>query len=249
MSDAGIAYLNLHQLRLTPHNLSNMLNRNYTYLHGEHLTVLESELTALKLMRHAAANRIALPINYCSYVYKNRFQRAAARRRSSRSIASAYEDITENGYIRSLYVKGPADVLGTLAESLKMKGCPADCWSMTKDKDRIFFGAAVWQALTFEGLRPGVFYSDARLVPSVTYRNQFKEIELNRNRSIFVERVRASEDIEIVDRDRDFLERVIFGEKELIPAAGGTPALDRILQYERISPDLQDYNSGDSHRN
>jgi uncharacterized protein len=75
----GINHLHLHQLRLTPHNRSKFKNRPYTFLHGEKVTVLESELTALALIRQASSQRLTLPINYCSFVYKHRYQRTAAR--------------------------------------------------------------------------------------------------------------------------------------------------------------------------
>jgi pyruvate formate-lyase activating enzyme-like uncharacterized protein len=240
MSESGISYLNLHQLRLTPHNRSNLMNRNYTDLHGEHLTVLESEVTALKLMRHASANRIPLAVNYCSFVYKNRFQRAAARRRYSRMIGSSHEDITENGHIRSLYVKGTADVLGSLAESLKQSGCPADKWHMTGEKDRLFFSSTAWQHLSFNGTRLFVAYFDSSLVPSITYRNPFKEIQLNRHRSIFVERIRAADDMEIPERLLNIFKALVMND-ESSRVSDMDSSLNPILPYEAITPDLQDY--------
>ena len=241
MSESGIAYLNLHQLRLTRYNCSNLRRRNYTYLHGEHVTVLESELTALKLMRHASANRIPLAINYCSFVYKNRFQRAAARRRCGRLIVSPHEDITENGYIRSLYVTGGTDVMGSLAESLKQSGCPDDKWRLTKEKDRILFSATVRHLLPFDNIRLGVAYFDSRLVSSISYRNLFKEIRLNRNRSIFVERTRASQDMEIPEHQRRIFESFIIGEEESVPLNDLDALLKHILRHEAVTPDLQDY--------
>ncbi len=51
LKKTGISFLNLHQLRLTPFNLKKMLPRRYTYLHGPKVTVMESELTALAVMR------------------------------------------------------------------------------------------------------------------------------------------------------------------------------------------------------
>ena len=110
MHDSGIHFLNLHQLRLTPYNFSNLSQRKYTCLHGEKVTILESELTALSLINYAVENNISLPINYCSFVYKNRFQRAAARRRSASIIRKPYEDITEAGYIRQICLKGEASM-------------------------------------------------------------------------------------------------------------------------------------------
>ena len=241
MSENGVSFLNLHQLRLTPHNRPNLTSRDYTYLHGEHITVLESELTALKLMRHASENRIPLSINYCSFVYKNRFQRAAARRRCAPLIMSPYEDITENGYIRSLYVKGPADVLGSLAESLKMSGCRSDKWHVKNDKERIFFSAAVWHHISFDAVRLGVAYFDSRLVPALSYRNLFREIHLTRNRSIFVERSRVTEDMEISGEQRNILENLIIKGEEGGAQTFAEAPLDQILQYETVVPDLQKY--------
>ncbi|MBN2321840.1 MAG: radical SAM protein [Acidobacteria bacterium] len=241
MSESGISFLNLHQLRLTPYNRYNLLDRNYTYLHGEHPTVLESELTALKLMRHAAEDRIPLALNYCSYVYKNRFQRAAARRRCGLLIRSPHEDVTENGYIRSLYVEGPADALDSLAESLSRSGHPAGSWRSAKEKGRFFFSSTGGHAMTLDNLRLGVAYYDSRLVQSISYRNPFKEIRLNRNRSIFAERTRASNDMEIPECQRAVFEALVFGEGEPVPIADMEGPLDQILRYETVEPDLQDY--------
>jgi pyruvate formate-lyase activating enzyme-like uncharacterized protein len=102
MAAAGVQHLNLHQLRLTPYNLKHLANRPYTFIHGESVTVLESELAALRLVRYAIEQGIDLPVNYCSFPYKRRFQHAAARRRGIPFIRSAGEEITEAGYLRVL---------------------------------------------------------------------------------------------------------------------------------------------------
>ncbi|MGD9974543.1 MAG: radical SAM protein [Desulfatirhabdiaceae bacterium] len=100
MAGAGVQHLNLHQLRLTPHNSRNLAARAYTFVHGEKVTVLESELTALRLVRHAIEQGIDLPVNYCSFPYKWRFQHAAARRRGIPFILADNETVTESGYLR-----------------------------------------------------------------------------------------------------------------------------------------------------
>ena len=83
LATVGVKHLNLHQLRLTPHSFERFVGRPYTFLHGERVTILESELTALELLRYARETNLDLPVNYCSFVYKNRYQKAAARRRSA----------------------------------------------------------------------------------------------------------------------------------------------------------------------
>jgi uncharacterized protein len=101
MAAAGVRHLNLHQLRLTPYNARHLASRPYTFVHGENVTVLESELSALRLVRYAIEEGIDLPVNYCSFPYKRRFQHAAARRRGIPFVQAAGEAVTEAGYLRA----------------------------------------------------------------------------------------------------------------------------------------------------
>ena len=101
LTAAGVSHLNLHQLRLTPHNARRLLERDYTYVHGPKVTVLESELCALELVAHAAMHGLPLAINYCSFVYKHRFQAAASRERFGPHVLEGGETLTGSGHIRS----------------------------------------------------------------------------------------------------------------------------------------------------
>lgn len=96
--DSGVTNLNLHQLRLTKHNAPNLLKRDFTFLHGEHPTVLESELAVLELIDFIDKTKTGLGVNYCSFQYKNRFQKAGYRRKINEKLNSG-ELLTENGYI------------------------------------------------------------------------------------------------------------------------------------------------------
>lgn len=100
MADSGVNHLNLHQMRLTPHNFGLLTGREYSFLHGEKVTVLESELCALRMVRFGIEQNIALPVNYCSFPYKRRFQHAAARRRAAQAVCRTNETVTESGYLR-----------------------------------------------------------------------------------------------------------------------------------------------------
>jgi len=102
MSDLGVSNLNLHQLRLTSHNAPKLLRRGYTYLHGEHPTVLESELTALELIKYVDENNLDIGVNYCGFQYKHRFQKAGYRRKIA-GRAKKGRMITENGYEVSVF--------------------------------------------------------------------------------------------------------------------------------------------------
>ncbi|NTW99454.1 MAG: radical SAM protein [Geobacteraceae bacterium] len=102
MAEAGVNHLNLHQMRLTPYNFGPLVERGYTFLHGEKVTVLESELCALRTARFGLTQGIPVPVNYCSFPYKRRFQSAAARRRAALTICVPGETVTESGYLRTL---------------------------------------------------------------------------------------------------------------------------------------------------
>jgi uncharacterized protein len=106
MAGAGVNHLNLHQMRLTPHNFGPLTERGYTFLHGEKITVLESELCALRMVRFGLEHGIPLPVNYCSFPYKRRFQHAAARRRAALTVCVSGEVVTEPGYLRTLTAQG-----------------------------------------------------------------------------------------------------------------------------------------------
>lgn len=106
MAEAGVNHLNLHQMRLTPHNFGPLTERGYTFIHGEKITVLESELCALRMVRFGLEQGIPLPVNYCSFPYKRRFQHAAARRRAALAVCASGETVTEPGYLRTLSAAG-----------------------------------------------------------------------------------------------------------------------------------------------
>lgn len=79
-SDAGVTRLNLHQMRLTPYNAPKLARRNYTYIAAERPVVLESELAALEIMNYAREHNLEIGINYCSFFFKFRFQKAGFRK-------------------------------------------------------------------------------------------------------------------------------------------------------------------------
>ena len=98
--DAGVTNLNLHQLRLTKHNFKQLVKRNYTYVFAEHPLVVESEFAALEIIKYARENNLEIGINYCSFYFKNRFQKAGFRNRLGFVLAAPDDVLTQNGYIR-----------------------------------------------------------------------------------------------------------------------------------------------------
>lgn len=100
MTEAGVTNLNLHQLRLTKHNAPKLLKHDYTYIAAERPIVLESEIAALEIIKAARETGISIGINYCSFFFKNRFQKAGFRRQVANALSPFGTPITEKGFIR-----------------------------------------------------------------------------------------------------------------------------------------------------
>ena len=241
LMDAGVSYLNLHQLRLTPHNSAHLALRNYTYLHGENVTILESELAALSIMQAAAVKNPGLPINYCSFVYKRRYQRAAARRRNAPLIMKGHESVTESGLIRTLSVSGDPDVLGRQAGHMAQLNADRQQWSLTSGKERLYFHPALWPHIDFAQCRLHIGYSEAALAPFISYRSLFKEVRLDSGSRIFIEKHPLCAELALDDQDRRFLEPIVCGRDGGAGTSPGSPAQTQILAHEFIPPGLQDY--------
>jgi uncharacterized protein len=237
---AGVHHLNLHQLRLTPHNSARMRQRGYTYLHGESVTVLESELAALTLMQTACEQRLPLPVNYCSFVYKRRYQQAAARRRNAPGIMKAFEAVTENGFIRTLSLVGQPEKIAKQAEQPALQGADPQLWSLSGKKDRLWFHSSLLPLIDAAAGSLHLSYCEAVLAPNISYRHMFKELRLDGGKKIYIEKRPACSDIEIDDAGRPFIESLLLtGTAD--PAASKHPQIGDILDFEFIRPGLQDY--------
>ena len=231
MADAGVDHLNLHQLRLTPYNHRHFLERNYTCLHGEKVTILESELTALELMLHSIDRKLALPVNYCSFVYKNRYQKAAARSRGATLLARPYEELTQAGYLRTLLLSGEPVHLAGIAGGLAERQLPSDSWALTASGGQLYFSRELWSAIDFSGCRLTVSYASTPVLKGVSYRNPFKQLPLSSGRKIAVERSRIAEIALEGEAIRAFFLAIDSPEH----AASGHPV------YERPATGLQEY--------
>jgi len=241
MQNSGVQYLNLHQLRLTPHNFANLSSRPYTFLHGEKVTVLESEITALRLLEYMIINKIDLPINYCSFPYKHRFQRATARIRNAYFVRQGYEDITENGYLRYLCLMGDKQSLTDQAGIFRKYGCPPEQWQLTDAGDRLYFNASLWNHVDFKELKLLLGYCASSFRSSPTYHKFFREVRLNRNKTVAIEKEAMGPEIMLVGDEITSFKKWVIG-------ADGAPNKDlagekweNIAHFEFIPSGLQEY--------
>ena len=191
----GVGFLNLHQLRCTPHNRVKLVGRPYTYLHGPRVAVLESELAVLQLLAFVLAQGLRLGINYCSYIYKHRYQAAGSRRRSAEVLCKPYETITDAGLIRCLAVRGAGDDLERLARQLTAEGIAAATWEWNKGKQCLFLASAPAAGFDWRDLQPVVSYQAAALRENVSYRNVFRQVTLPGGKKLFAERWPVSAEI------------------------------------------------------
>jgi pyruvate formate-lyase activating enzyme-like uncharacterized protein len=243
MAEVGISHLHLHQLRLTPFNFEKLEKRNYTFLHGEKVTVLESELTALELLRTAFEEKIPLPINYCTFHYKHSFQGAAVRKRSAVHLIKKHEDLTEKGYIRSLCLAGNSEVL---LDQVRRFGESAGSgtWLMSGSGERLYFSASLIESISPSISDLKVAYYEPRILPGMTYRNAFVTIHINKRKSVVVEKAAVCEEMQLENENLIRFRNLVCDPEKAVIAdfdASSDPVWEKIQQFEIIRPGLQPY--------
>jgi hypothetical protein len=208
------------------------------------VTVLETELATLELIRYALDKQIPLPINYCSFTFRSQFQRAAALKRNGLIIKAAHEDMTPTGHIRTMSVMGDEKIIRSLHGTLISKKTDPMMWRTAKSFDQLFFNAALWPWMDFTGVRLKVSYSSTSLRPSVSFRNPFKEVTLNRKKKVVIERHTEEPGVILEGSQAHW-----FGHEYINPeiACGmtieGPPmaSADKIQRFETFRPGLAPY--------
>ena len=242
LEEMRVKHLNLHDLRCTPHNCTNLMRRGYRFLHGAKVTVLDSELSALRLIAHARDQRIALPIHYCSFIYKERFQTRGHRKRLAKFSSKPFESITDVGAIRRISLK---------AEPEEIEG-------IVRRFEDLDFDRALWRAegvakalLIHQQLLPhlitkqrSVFlsYYVPVLMPAVTYRFPFEAITLSRRRNVVIERHPLFKEKKV---ERQMLQRLLTPrDKDNHPKAPENKHEtfpEELLELEEVGWGLQEY--------
>ncbi|MFC1849774.1 radical SAM protein [candidate division CSSED10-310 bacterium] len=109
----GVKYLNLHQLMKTEHNSENLNQRGYSLvnekLYPDQTPIMESELAALEILKHALEMKSDLGIQYCSRCYKARFQGMAHRKRAALFCKDKKPDLTKTGYLRKVAINASTE--------------------------------------------------------------------------------------------------------------------------------------------
>jgi uncharacterized protein len=189
MKVIGVAHLNLHQLLANPHCYKQFIDRQYTFLHQPNIPVLESEMTALRIIKYAVDKNIGLPINYCCSIYKHRFQQKGYRERFQAFIKKQYEGSTESAFIRRLAVQDTSVKIKKLVGIFQENKCNDSLWSFNKNSSELYVHHSLLKYIDFNkhGLIVAYFAPQLTTVCDEEDKDR-KEIALNPSRNIFIER-------------------------------------------------------------
>ncbi len=165
----GLDFLNIHQLYATAYNYKSFRQRNYHILHQPDAPVFESEICALKLLRFSHERKLSIPINYCCNAFKARFQPRGQRIREGKIFLKGYEEITNPGYIRSIWIHNSIDKLEHFIRKLENNCCDRTLWHLKKEEPAIAIHSDLlpyvdWSTstATLQYLRPNLIHKEQK---------------------------------------------------------------------------------------
>lgn len=209
LDSLGVNYLNLHQMRLTPYNFKNLFNRNYTFLHGQKITVLESELTALEIINFVFQHELRLAVNYCSFHYKNHYQKAAFRKKAAALVFNGQEEINQNGFIRTLSLNGISMPLEALEKQLIRFSPEGNGWQISQDQKQILLTKSLLLQMSLGEEPVFVDYKTAHINEKPL--EEGTEITVSGSKQLFVAKGSGSASIQIEPKDRQSFYKMMEG--------------------------------------
>lgn len=238
LAGLGVKHVNLHDLRVTPHNVKHMIGRGYTCLHGPKATVLESELTALRLLGQAAADGLPLAVQYCCFAYKNPFQARGHRRRWCPEVMRPTETLTATGAIRTCAVSASREYLAALVAGWTEAGVPNVAWSVQGRGDKVHVAPELLRGLDPALATIRLSYATAGTVAAPSYRFLPMKVRVNERVEITVERRPQLADRPLPVADvPDFLNLADYG-----PGPATVPEqLADLAPFELLPAGLPDY--------
>lgn len=240
----GVDFLNLHQIRCTKFNSEKLNGRGYTFVHGQGITVLETELAALELIRHTLERQIPLPVNYCAFTYRHQFQRSGAQARNAVHAKALHESITRTGLIRTTTLTGAPGALDRTLAFLTAKDADPALWELSSNQDRLHLHADLLKELPPDGLgglHLKILHSGTTLEPSVSCRHRYKEIPLNPDKTVVVERFPRHRGVVLSgDQIPEYTARYLAGNDAQLSGQSGLP-LEQLDPFETFISGLSPY--------
>lgn len=189
MRKIGVKYLNIHQLMATHNNYKSFINRRYTCTHTIPIAIVESEMAALRLLDYAADKKIGLPINYCTHMYKNRFQGKGARARYADSVQRDFEGLTDAKYIRTLSVQDSLANIRKLADLLRKRSRP-EMWEVRDAKTELFVHHSLLKHIDFNKYSLTISYFESQLnIGPDTGGEGGKAVRLSTGKEVLIKKV------------------------------------------------------------
>lgn len=163
LQKVGVDFLNLHQLSIEAQNWRFLLDRPYRLDCATGLCVHESELCALRLLLHACENGLHLPVNYCSGIYKSRYQKRGYRARRAMAACQPFEELTQTGHLRQLEVQSSRDAIAALAGRISADRVQSDRWKIQSDGRSLVLHSSLMSHVDWQVSRLSVQYSEPAL--------------------------------------------------------------------------------------
>ncbi|MBR9987259.1 MAG: hypothetical protein KFF68_15255, partial [Desulfosarcina sp.] len=104
----------------------------------------------------------------------------------------------------------------------------------------LHFHPQLWDQAVSAELNIIVSYSEALLCPHISYHRTFKEVRVNSEKRLFIEKQPVCSEIHLDDAQRTrFISIVNHPDRPVVQNQFSSD--DRFLEYELIHPGLQDY--------
>jgi len=151
MNKIKVSYLNLHELTRNENNNKAFNARRYTYKDLSSLVryhrdiVLGSETTALTALKYSCDKKITVNFNYCSNIYKQRFQTRGKNTKLAPFAKEPYESITPIGSIRQISLKSPP--LKWMNDFIKNNHKTKQYWQWSKTSKVLYIHSRLFNAL------------------------------------------------------------------------------------------------------
>ncbi len=164
LQDLGVRHLHLHQLAANEKNIQRYLGRGYTFLHHPEMIVLESDFTALRLIRRAAELGLTMGVQLCTKPYKKRAQGRSRRLRALQFSVTMppLATVTETGFLREFIVASPRDSVGDVNAWFRENEVDESEWRRIGDSERFRISCGVLSMTTPENLTFSVHYREPR---------------------------------------------------------------------------------------
>jgi hypothetical protein len=125
----------------------------------------------------------------------------------------SYEDITETGMIRTLYLKGDQEDVSQLINNFRKQGVAERDYRLKGDKDTLYFRQHLWNYIDEGRFQIFVGYSSSFMLPGISYQNMFKELKISHQKRIVIERANYLKPHQLSDNEK-MLYRELFIENQ-----------------------------------